>query len=99
MATLLKAFSILDTKADIFSPPFFFPTTGQAVRAFKDLSNDGQSSVSRHPADYRLFQVGTFDDARGQLLPLDQVEPLGYASDYLNLPGTPVGVSNLKVAT
>jgi len=95
---LTKAFSILDTKADLFSPPFFFATTGQAVRAFKDLANDGQSSISRHPGDYRLFCVGTFDDSTGRVSPLDQVEPLGYATDYRDLPGTPIGVQTLKVA-
>lgn len=93
---LLKAFSILDTKADLFSPPFFFATTGQAVRAFKDLANDNQSSISRHPGDYRLFCIGTFEDSRGQLGPLDVVEPLGYATDYRDLPGTPIGVNQIK---
>lgn len=95
---LVKAFSILDTKSDTFAPPFFFSTTGQAVRAFKDLANDDRSAVNRHPGDYRLFCIGTFDDSIGRLLPLDQVEPLGYAADYRDLPGTPIGVNQLKVA-
>lgn len=88
-----RAFSILDIKSDTFSPPFFFSTTGQAVRAFKDLANDGSSSVSRHPSDYRLYCVGNFDDSRGLLTGLDQVEPLGYASEYRDLAGTPIGVN------
>lgn len=95
---ILKAFSILDNKADSFGAPFFFPTTGQAVRAFKDLCNDPNSNVNRHPGDYRLYCIGTFDDAIGRLLGLDQVEPLGYATDYRDLPGTPVGVNVRSVS-
>jgi len=93
---LLKAFSILDIKSDTFAAPFFFSTTGQAVRAFKDLANDERSSVHRHPGDYRLFCIGSFEDQVGQLSRLDTIEPLGYASDYRDLPGTPIGVNGLK---
>ena len=88
----LKIFSVLDTKADAFMPPFFFNTTGQAVRAFKELANDPSSSPCRHPGDFRLFCLGTFDDATGRVSALDQVEPLGYASDYKDLASTPIGV-------
>lgn len=96
---ILKAFSILDNKADAFAPPFFFATTGQAVRAFKDLCNNPDSNPYRHPQDFRLYCIGSFDDAKGELYSLDQVEPLGYAADYRDLPGTPIGVNQLKVAT
>lgn len=95
---ILKVFSVLDVKADAFLSPFFFSTTGQAVRAFKDLVNDHQSTLHRHPADYRLFHVGTFDDSNAFLTALEKPEPLGYASDYKDLPATPVGVSHIKVA-
>lgn len=88
----LKIFSVLDTKADAFMPPFFFSTVGQAVRAFKELANDASSSPGRHPNDFRLYCIGTFDDATAAIRPLEQVEPLGYAADYKDLPGTPIGV-------
>lgn len=90
----LKVFSILDTKADAFMSPFFMSTTGQAVRAFKDLVNDPKSSVYKHPGDYRLVHIGLFDDQLGKLESLDQVEPLGYGSDYRDLPSSavPLGV-------
>lgn len=94
----LKIFSVLDTKADAFQTPFFMPSTGQAVRAFKDLSNDGQSLVSRHPADFQLCCIGEFDDTNARVISYDQVEKLGFASDYKELrpQDIPVGVSRLK---
>lgn len=96
---ILRAFAILDSKADAFMTPFFFHSTGQAVRAFKDLANDGQSMVHRHPDDYRLFCIGSFDDSVALLSSLERPEPLGFASDYRDMgSGVPVGVLPLKGA-
>ena len=90
----LKMFSILDTKSDTFLSPFFFSTAGQATRAFKDLVNDPNTTISRHPGDYRLFIIGLFDDSKGLVTPLETIEPLGYATDYQDLRSDlPVGVS------
>lgn len=90
----LKIFSVFDSKADAYQTPFFMPSTGQAVRAFRDLANDASSLVSRHPADFTLCCVGVFDDASGKVVSLDQVERLGQASDYKELKSSdvPLGV-------
>lgn len=61
------AFSIYDAKAEYYSPPFFYKTNGMAIRAFTELVNDQNSSVSKHPDDYRMFRVGDFDDDTAQL--------------------------------
>lgn len=99
---VLKVFSVLDTKGDVFMAPFFFSATGQAVRAFSDLANNPDTVVSRHPGDYRLTCIGEFDDSTGRLVAYDQVQQLGYAQDYKALgsavPLSPVKVSNGKEA-
>lgn len=89
-----KAFAILDIKADAYMAPFFFSTVGQAVRAFKDLANDKSTSVARHPGDYKLLQIGTFDDCNGHL---DGIEPvsLGFATDYVEMSDVPVGIASI----
>lgn len=91
---VLKVFSVLDTKGDVFMTPFVFSAVGQAVRAFSDLVNDGQSMVSRHPGDYRLTCIGEFDDSTGRLAPYQELQMLGYGTDYKALGATPVGVSS-----
>lgn len=78
----LKAFSILDTKADTFNVPFFMRTTGEAVRAFADLANDPQSNIYRHPDDYRLFHVADFDQELGAFSQLPKPIPLGSAAEF-----------------
>lgn len=71
---MLKAYSIYDNKALQYHPPFFATTNGAAVRSFADLCNDLQTNVGRHPADYVLFCIGGYDDAKGQLLPFSPLE-------------------------
>lgn len=57
--------SIKDRLANVHGQPMFFATTGTAIRAFQDAINDQQSNVSKHPDDYDLFQLGTYNDETG----------------------------------
>lgn len=75
---LTLAYSVYDNKALVYAPPFFAPTDGYAVRLFSDLVNDPGTSVNRHPGDFALFQVGTYDDGHGALL---AVSPLRHVID------------------
>lgn len=61
----LFVFSILDTKTGIFNTPFFMAHPGQAVRAVTDLAQDQSTTIGRHPSDYALVQVGSWDDNSG----------------------------------
>lgn len=62
---MLKVFSLLDLKTGHFNVPFFFPHTALAIRACQDLARDPNTTVARHPADFALCDVGTFDDQAG----------------------------------
>lgn len=63
---ILRAFAFLDTKTGAFSVPFFTNHPGNALRMAGDLANDVSTTIGRHPADYVLHQVGTFNDDTGQ---------------------------------
>lgn len=79
---ILNAYSIFDSKALQYHPPFFASTYGAATRSFSDLANDLQTNVGRHPADYVLYCVGTYDDAHGHL---DPHMPLVHVVDAIAL--------------
>lgn len=66
---LLQAYSVYDRKALQYHAPFFTHTDGSAVRSFADLANDMNTTVGRHPADYVLYNVGTYSDDNGSLEP------------------------------
>ncbi len=54
----LKVYSILDSKSGIYARPFFMLNVSMAIRSFGDLCNDKQSSISSHPEDYTLYEIG-----------------------------------------
>lgn len=61
---IINLYSIFDSKALAFGPPFPAATHGLAVRMFGDLVGDSNTTVGRHPSDFRLYCVATFDDQK-----------------------------------
>lgn len=62
----LKAYSIRDSKGEVFNVPFFKRSHGEAERDFTTLVNDPQSQVSKFPEDYDLWYLGVYDDLTGK---------------------------------
>jgi len=63
----LQVFGVFDQKVGAYGHPFFGVAIGQALRQFGDWVQDSNTPLHRHPEDYRLFHVGTFDDQTGEL--------------------------------
>jgi len=63
----LNAYSVYDNKSLVYGVPFFAPTDGSAIRSFRDLANDTNTTVGRHPGDFVLYCVGLYDDQQGAL--------------------------------
>lgn len=59
---MLKVFSIYDSKAQIFTKPFFALTTQAALREFQVGVNNPNSVVAQFPADFTLFELGEFQE-------------------------------------
>ena len=62
-----KLFTIYDSKAEAHGLPFGQKTTGLAIRMFEQAVNDEQSSISRHPADYTLFEIAEYNECLGKI--------------------------------
>lgn len=67
---LLIAYTLHDVKALSYSPPFFTSNDQVAKRMVSDLVGDTNTSVGRHPADYKLYKIGTFDEGNAVMTPL-----------------------------
>lgn len=70
-------FTIYDKAVLAYNTPFFARHTGEAIRSFTDLCRDPQSNVSRHPEDFSLYSLGTYDDGSGVF---DCTEPVRIVS-------------------
>ena len=81
---ILKAFSIRDSKGEIYHPPFYKPTHGLAEREFQDLTKDDKSQVNKHPEDFDLFHIGEYDDQSGKFTSLATPQHMIKAIDLTN---------------
>lgn len=57
-----EIFSIYDSKSEAYLQPFFIQNKATAVRAISNCVNDPDHAFSKHPSDYHLFHLGSFDD-------------------------------------
>lgn len=68
---ILSIFAINDHVGGFFGTPFFFINAHLATRALADIVNDLNTEIGRHPRDYSLFFLGTFDNEAGRMNILD----------------------------
>lgn len=63
---IVKMYAVYDSKVEAFLSPLFFQSKGQAVRAFTDAIADSSSPISKHPEDFTIFELGSFDDSNAK---------------------------------
>lgn len=68
---LLIAYTLHDVKAVSYSPPFFCANDAIAKRMLADLVSDKNTMPGRHPSDFKLYAVGTFDEGNAVITPFD----------------------------
>lgn len=76
-----KAFTVYDSKIGAYLAPFFMKSRGEALRAWMDIVNDEKSAFNKHPEDFTLFEVGEYDDEKGQFKNLLTPHSLGVATE------------------
>jgi hypothetical protein len=65
----MRIFAVFDVKTAVYGLPFFAPTIAAAVRSLGDAvkSPDKTSDVARHPEDFRLYDLGEYDEVSGEV--------------------------------
>jgi hypothetical protein len=66
---MLSVFAVLDTKAAAYGPPMVFSNSFVAQRALADELKRPDSVMARHPEDYVLMLLGSYDELSGILEP------------------------------
>lgn len=64
-----RVFSVYDMKSEAYMPPFFAPTSASAIRSFSDAVHKDGSVFNKHPEDFVLYEIGTFSEQSGELMP------------------------------
>jgi hypothetical protein len=77
-----QIYTIYDSKAEAYMTPFFIQQDGQALRDFKDAALNQESTISKHPEDYTLFKLGTYDETTAKIEMLKTPVSMGVAIEY-----------------
>lgn len=64
---ITEIYSLFDVKAMTYGRPVFVPTIGVLIRELQGALS-GDDMLSKHPEDFRLFRLGSFDDQSGQVV-------------------------------
>lgn len=62
---ILKVFAVRDKAVDLFMPPIFLRSEGEAVRALRVAVTTGDHQFRQSPDDYALYDLGAFDEESG----------------------------------
>lgn len=63
---IYHTFTIYDIKAQNYHIPYNLKNEAIAQREFADIVNDTNTTINKHPEDYTLFKIGTWDDQTAQ---------------------------------
>lgn len=80
----MKMFSVFDSKAACYDKPFVLRNKAEALRGWADVANDSKTMIGKYPADYTLFEIGSFDDLTGVITVYDAKVNLGSALEHRN---------------
>lgn len=62
--------AMFDSVGQIHTHPLHFPSVAAGVRAFSDSVNGGDKSITAHPGDYSFWELGSYDEKTGIIVPL-----------------------------
>ena len=65
----LNVYTIFDVAAGAYTRPFYCQSDGQATRMFTDLACDADHEVGKHPEDYSLYRVASWNDNTAEFIP------------------------------
>jgi len=82
----LKAYTVYDSKAEAYLPPFFVQSRGLAIRSFTDAANSADHNFSRYASDFTLFELGEWDDSNSVFTPHPAPVSLGTAIEFIKRP-------------
>lgn len=78
----LNMYTVFDTASGVYDRPFFMQSDGAATRAFQDIATDAEHPIGKHPEDYHLCRIGTYDDNKGTVHP-ENVEVIATALELV----------------
>lgn len=81
-----QVFSVYDEKLGLFLNPFFLKNAEEAKRTLYDFVAYGNDSMlSRHPEDFKLYLLASYDESKGSFVPYDVPQYICCIDDVINI--------------
>lgn len=80
---LINMYAVYDKVAEIFMPAFSCENHAKAIQGFSDVANDPKGVVIKHPSDYELYFLGSFDQSTGETI--NTIQHLAVAKELLKV--------------
>lgn len=91
---LFSVFAIYDSGISTWMPPIFLRNKGEMLRAFVEAVNNPESKFYKHPSDYTLFEIGTWNDDKCEFSLLKTPVRLGVAIEFAKVQPIPGPVAS-----
>ena len=65
---IMRIYSVYDLKAEVYQMPFYAHNRGHAMRMIQDVVRNKDSMLAKHPGDFRLLEVGEYNDSNGRIV-------------------------------
>ena len=79
-----SVYSILDTIAKVYAPPFLAFNDQHAMRILEELASDPSSQIHKWPVAFQLFRIGEFSETAGCIIPEDPTNICNATSVMIN---------------
>lgn len=94
---LVNMYAVYDSVADIFMPAFTCENHAKAIQGFGDAANDPKGVIIKHPSDYSLYFLGTYNQRSAETINNRQF--LATAKDLLKVDLSKVNFDEQKNKT
>ena len=85
-----QIFAVYDNGVKTWMTPFFAPTIEVAIREFRRLVNNPETTFHAFPEDYTLFHIGTWHPKTAKIDSEETPHSLGVAITFIAKPDFPV---------
>ena len=65
---IVNLYAVYDTATGIYDGPIPGQSDGQMIRKFSDMAVNAETEIGKHPEDFTLFRMGTWNDGTGELV-------------------------------
>ena len=80
---LMKIFGIYDTGVSTWKPPMFCRSKGEILRWWAEIVNNRETEIAKHPMDFVLFELGSWDDEHSKFTLYAAPVSLGTAIEFV----------------